>query len=79
MDVLEMMDRCFSDWYKTSKGNAAWVYTCGDLNVGDMLTGERPDDGFTKLYGFVIMPEEDIYRYIDMDYDQVFGNYCEEE
>ena len=79
VDVLEMMDRCFSDWYKTPKGNAAWVYTCGDLNVGDMLAGEKPDDSFTKLYGFVIMPEEDIYRYIDLDYDRVFGNYREEE
>lgn len=73
IDLLERMDECFSDWYKTPKGKKAWEDSCHDLNIGDMLTGGRPDDAFTKKYGFVILPEDGA-DLLSISYDRVFGN-----
>lgn len=73
IDLLKRMDECFSDWYKTPKGKKAWEDSCYDLNIGDMLTGDRPDDAFTKKYGFVILPEDGA-DLLSISYDRVFGD-----
>lgn len=74
-DVMAAIDRCFSDWFMTEKGREAWEYSCKDYNIGDYLSGDRPDDEFTARYGFVIRePEEDAL--VDISYDRIWGN-CE--
>lgn len=72
-DVMAAIDRCFSDWYMTEKGKKAWEYSCEEYNIGDYLSGGRPDDEFTARYGFVIRePEEDAL--VDISYDRIWGD-----
>lgn len=79
IDLLDAMDRCFTDWYKTPEGRSAWEYTCGDLNIGDMLNGEHPSDDFTVQYGFVVLYDDTVEDIIEISYDRVFGALEEDE
>lgn len=79
IDLLDAMDRCFTDWYKTPEGRSAWDYTCGDLNVGDMLAGEHPTDDFTMQYGFIVLYDDTVEDVIEISYDRTFGDFEENE
>lgn len=79
IDLLDAMDRCFTDWYKTPEGRRAWDYTCGDLNIGDMMNGEHPSDDFTMQYGFIVLFDDAVEDVIEISYDRTFGDYEENE
>ena len=73
LDLMPAIDACFTAWYKTEAGRAAWSASCCDYNIGDMLCGDAPDRDFTRQYGFEFLTDtgEDI---IEMSYDRVLGS-----
>lgn len=78
LDILETIDRCMTEWYKTKEGKDAWEYSCGDYNIGDWLCSRHPSDEFTSRFGFVI-DTGDNHRIVEIEYDRVLGgDSCEE-
>lgn len=73
LDLMDAVDRCFTDWYKTPEGCYAWEAACCDYNIGDMLCSSHPEDAFTKNYGFTVLYDS-AEQMIDISYDRVLGH-----
>ena len=52
-DILEMVDECCTQWFLTKEGAEAYERSFHEYNMGDWMNGLRPDDTFTKKFGFV--------------------------
>ncbi len=79
IDLMDAIDRCFTDWYRTPEGKKAFEYTSKDYNIGDWCCGERPSDVFTSRYGFVLNVDALRERVLEINYDRVLGHETEEE
>lgn len=56
-NILEMIDECCTQWFLTKEGAEACGRTCRDYNIGDWMNEDRPDDAFTRKFGFIYMEE----------------------
>ena len=52
-DILEMLDECCTQWFLTKEGAEAYERSFHEYNMGDWMNGLRPNDTFTKKFGFV--------------------------
>lgn len=54
-DIMDMLGECFTAWFRTPEGRDAYRCSGGYFMIENLLDRSRPDDAFTKKYGFMLI------------------------